>query len=259
MLNTKLPLKNILLSIIICTNTILSQTETNHINNLSIKPDHIEVGAFYNGTQVKVNAEVTGCSGVVVKLTGDDESIVLNKKERKALFWLNVAKDTVIHAPSIYILACTNNLNKLCTREDLEKEMLGYESLKGIIEFRSNLPLTGEEFSEFINLKEHKGCYNINNNAVIKSDAGGKQVLQAYLDIPSFIPVGEYEIVVYCFQNGKLADKSFAALSVKKTGLPLFVSNLAIEHAPLYGILAIIVAMSAGVLIGMIFTKKRHN
>jgi hypothetical protein len=121
------------------------------------------------------------------------------------------------------------------------------------------LPLTGEEFSEFIKLKEHNGCYKIYKGATIKSESGEKQVLNAYLNIPSFIPVDEYNVVVYCFQNGSLTDKSVANLKVKKVGAPLFISNLATNSPALYGILAIVAAMSAGILIGMIFSKKRNR
>jgi uncharacterized protein (TIGR02186 family) len=249
----------ILLGILVCTSSIFSQTYAKKIKDLRITPSVIEVGTFFNGTQVQVTAALTERSDIVVKLVGKDETVILNKKERKALFWLNAAKDTVKNAPSIYILACSDALNELSNKEELDKEMLGYNSLKEKILFKSNLPLTGKEFTEFIKFKEHNGCYKIYKGAVIKLDSNGNQVLKAHVDIPSFIPVGEYDIVVYCFKNGVLTDKSVVNLSVEQVGLPLFISNLADESPAVYGILAIILAMLAGILIGMVFSKKRNR
>jgi uncharacterized protein (TIGR02186 family) len=255
----KSPANIILLGFLICSSSIFSQTNEEKITDLRITPSVIEVGTFFNGTQVQVTAALTERCDIVVKLVGKDESVVLNKKERKALFWLNTAKDTVKYAPSIYILAFSDALNELSGKEELEKEMLGYNSLQEKILFKSSLPLTGKEFTEFIKLKEHNGCYKIYKGAVIKLDSNGEQVLQAHLDIPSFIPVDDYDILIYCFKNGVLTDKSVINLSVEKVGLPLFISNLANESPSIYGILAIVLAMLAGVMIGMIFNKKRNG
>jgi len=247
----------IMLLSLLLSKAILPGTPDNiTITGPRIIPEHIEVGPFFNGTEVTVNANIPECAGVIVKLIGKDEEMVLNKKGKKTFIWLNVSQVTVKNAPSIYILTTTNNLADLCSDEVQEKELLGYNSLRGKINFESTLQLSGIEFDEFIKLKEDKGNYSITNNAVISSDSDGNQILKATLEIPSFISANMYSVVIYCFDEGKLIDKADINLSVEEVGLPLLITNLAKNSPAIYGILAIIIAMIAGSTIALIFTKK---
>ena len=253
----KLLIYIILLDIIFCNENIKAISGQNSINDLQVIPAHIEVGTFFNGKQIVVKAEIPDCSGVIVKLVGKDEDIVLNKKGKKAFIWLNVARVTVKYVPSIYILACSDNLSEICSIAEQEKELLGYNSLKGKVVFESDNQLSGTEFNELIKFKEHNGYYCINNNMSINIASDQKLILTAALDIPSFISEGTYSVVIYCFQDGNLLDKAAANLYVEKVGLPLFITNLSKNSPALYGILAIIVALIAGGIIGLIFIKKK--
>ena len=256
---SKLLIFIILLGLIFCNYNINPTSEQIKINNPRVIPKHIKVGTFFKGLQVRVKAEIPEYSGVVVKLVGKDEEMVLNKKGKKTFIWLNVAQVIVKNAPSIYILACSEELNELCPRVEQKREQLGYNSLKEKVTFESTKPLSGIEFNEFIKLKEHSGYYNINNNAVINSVTDGKHILEATLDIPSFISAGKYNVVIYCFNDGNLIDKAIVSLSIEKVELPLFITNLANGSPAIYGILAIIVAIIAGGIIGLIFIKKRNS
>jgi uncharacterized protein (TIGR02186 family) len=238
---------------------IYSEQTPGNIKNVQVIPDNIEVGTFFNGLQVKVTAEIPYSNDVIVKLVGKEKEMELNKKGKKGIIWLNLSKVKVENAPSIYILSCTDRLEKICSDEEQEKEMLGYNSLKGRVAFKSDLPLTGIEFDEFIKLKEHSGYYNIDNKARIKSISDGKQFLEATLEIPSFISADDYNVVIYCFKDRNLIDKTIVKLSVEEVGLPLLITNLAKGSPAIYGILAIVVAMIAGGIIGLVFTKKRSN
>jgi len=229
------------------------------ISNPQVIPSNIKVGLFFNGQKVIVTADLPKCSGVILKLVGKDNEMTLNEKGKKTFIWLNVAQVTVKNAPSIYILTSTDKVAKLCSDLDQENELIGYNSLKGKIIFESNLPLSGNEFEEFIKLGEHNGSYSINNKAQIISDSDGKQTLKATLEIPSFISPDDYNVIIYCFKEGFLIDKAAINLSVEEVGLPLFIKNLAKGSPAIYGIMAIIVAMIAGITIGLIFTKKRSS
>jgi hypothetical protein len=229
------------------------------ISNPQVIPAKIKVGPFFNGQKVIVTAELPKCTGVILKLVGKDKEMILNEKGKKTFIWLNVAQVTVKNAPSIYILTGTAKVDKLCSEVDQKNEVIGYNSLKEKIIFESNLPLRGNEFEEFIKLGEYNGSYSINNKAQILSDSDGKQTLKATLEIPSFISPDDYDVVIYCFKDGYLTDKVAVNLSVEEVGLPLIIKNLALNSPAIYGIMAIVVAMIAGSIIGLIFTKKRSS
>ena len=236
---------------------ISSSPNQNIISNPRVIPHNINIGPFFSGMKVNVTAQIPKHSGVIVKLVGRDEDLTLNEKGKKAIIWLNINQVKVKNAPSIYILTSTDRVSELCSDSLQMSEMLGYTSLKSKIVFESKLPLTGIEFEEFIKFKEHNGCYSIDKNAKVISDTVGINTLNATLTIPSFISPDDYNVVIYCFEKGYLLDKVVVKLSVEEVGLPLLVRNLANQSPAVYGILAIIIAMIAGSIIGLVFTKKR--
>ncbi len=223
---------------------------------LSVVPDHIRVGTTYHGTEVLFEANIPRCNGVVVKLEGRDNEVTLNRKGRVAVLWLNVAQVIVKNAPQAYILAASDKLANICSREMQQRLGLGLESLRKRITFESEKPLIGSEFEEFLRLNEHSGLYNTNIQIELKPAAGDREELSVTLPIPSVMPPGEYVIQLYCFEHGSLMQKTEAQLSIEKVGLPLLISTLAQEHAALYGIAAIIIAMMAGITMGVVFSLR---
>lgn len=237
----------------------LSPTQQNIISDPQVIPQNIKIGTFFNGLKVSITAQIPKHSGVIVKLVGKDQNLKLNEKGKKGIIWLNVNQVDVKNAPSIYILTSTDRVNELCSDSLQAKEMLGYNSLKNKIIFDSKLPLNGIEFEEFIKFKEKTGCYSIDKNAKVIPDTDGKYTLKATINIPSSISPDNYDVVIYCFDKGYLLDKVVVKLSVEEVGLPLVIRNLAKQSPAIYGIVAIIIAMIAGSIIGLVFTKKRNK
>ena len=60
---------------------------------------------------------------------------------------------------------------------------------------------------------------------------------------------------VYLFDRGKLAARRESTLVVRKVGLGADVFNFAHRQATLYGIIAIVVAVAAGWLAGVVFRR----
>ena len=239
---------------------LFSQENQAIIRNFDIVPNHIEIGSFFEGKQVSISADIPECDGVVIELEGKIKDLVLNKKGEKKFIWLNVAQITVKNAPSVYFLASSDKLENICAGEELEKELLGYSSLKHKIIFKSDSLSTGDMvFDEFIKLKEHNGSYNINNKINFDSKFKGRQKVSTILNIPPFIPAGNYEILLYCFRSGNLFKKTSANFLIKEVGLTAFIKNLAFGNPALYGIFAILIALAAGIIIGIIFNKRRSG
>ena len=249
----------LLLVLICCNPNTYSLPRQTSINNPLVIPQQVKVGPFFKGSQAVVTAELPECAGVIVKFFGKDKEIILNEKGKKAFIWLNVAQVTIRNAPSIYILTSTDRLDNICSDTIQNKETLGYNALNDRIVFESTSSLRGNEFEEFIKFNENSGCYSIDNNAEIILNSDGRKTLKATIEIPSFISPDEYLIELYCFNAGNLIDKAVLTLSVEEVGLPLFIKNLAMNSPAIYGISAIIVAMIAGSIIGLIFTKKKSR
>jgi uncharacterized protein (TIGR02186 family) len=242
--------------VVFCFSELRSGENPNNIKNIEVTPDYIDIGAFFNGAQIFVSAEIPECDGVVIELEGKIQDIVLNKKGKRAFLWLNVAQITVKNAPSVYIINSSDRLNKICSEKELEKESIGYSALKHHITFQSDRPLSGWEFDEFIKLKENNGSYKINRRANISPFSLGRQKVESTLTIPSFIHAGKYELFLYCFKNGNLISKATSTFLIEEVGLTKITKSLAFGNPAIYGLSAIIIALAAGILIGLLFSKK---
>lgn len=220
---------------------------------LDVTPDQIDVGTFYSGAEVQVSAEINSCEGAAIVLEADAAEVTLNRKGRVAGIWLNVAKVTVSDAPSVYFLATSDKLDKICLPQEQERLRLGTRFLKQQTRISSEKELSGSEFDEFLKLKQHNGTYNRDLKIRLAASSPGMQRLSATLPIPATVPPGTYTIIMYAFSEGEPVQSGRAEITIKRVGLAYMMANLAQKHGAEYGALAIIVAMLVGIVMGVVF------
>lgn len=241
--------------------SIVSAENSSASDSLNITPDLIRIGTTFHGTDVEITAEVGPCDGAVIVLEGNEKELTLNRKGRIAVIWMNVAQLTISGMPEVYIMASSGELDDISSREQQSMFRLGEESLRPQMEIKSDKPLTGEEFEHFIMLKSNDGTYDTNNRVSIKTLASGNRELSSTLKIPSKMPPGDYEVHLYCFQQKQLVVHKSAGLKIERAGLPEFMIDLAYNHAALYGLMAVGIAMAIGLIMGFIFSSlpgKEH-
>ncbi len=219
----------------------------------TLTPDTIDVGTFYNGSDVQVAADIPESDGAVLVMEAGRDEIKLNRKGRVAGIWLNVAQVTVENVPKVYILAASDSLENICSPDVRRKMQIGTEYLRDEIKFICDKPLTGTEFEEFLKLKTDNGTYNMDVGIDLTPAAPGRMTLSATLPIAPTIPPGTYQVLLYCFKDGVQIGRGKTQLVVKRIGLARMMANLAHEHAAAYGLLAIVVAMMVGIVMGVIF------
>jgi uncharacterized protein (TIGR02186 family) len=222
-----------------------------------INPVQIQVGTFFEGAEVEIMAETPECDAIIIKLEGKLHEMTLNMKGKKGFIWLNVKQVHVINAPRIYIMNSSKEIEKITKPEILREESIGYHALRKSIKFKSDKPLDEKVFDEFIRFKEDGGMYNIHQNIKIEKTAtNGRQNISAVLPIPSIIPAEKYDVWLYCFKDGNVIAKTALNLSIELAGLPRLTIDLAFGNPAIYGVCAIVVALAAGLLMGLIFGKK---
>ena len=69
------------------------------------------------------------------------------------------------------------------------------------------------------------------------------------------MPTGSYTAEIYHFNAGKAVSVSRTNLSVQKAGVEAAIYNYAHDHSAIYGIVAILIALFAGWLGGVVFRK----
>lgn len=226
---------------------------------LKLSPDKIDMGIFYNGTEVKATADIPICDGAVLVLEAGQEEMNMNRKGRVGGLWLNVAHIKVQNAPKVYILAKSGNLDNICPPEARRELRIGPEYLRRHIRFICDEPLKGSEFDELLNLKTETGTYKLDIDINLDSVGQDAMRLSAVLPVAPTMPPGVYDVVLYCFKDGVPIQGGTARLTIERTGLARLLANLADNRPALYGLLAIAVAVSIGIIMGVIFSSVRGS
>ncbi|GAB4334173.1 MAG: hypothetical protein Kow0099_06170 [Candidatus Abyssubacteria bacterium] len=225
---------------------------------IEMMPKKIEIGSFYHGTELEFEGLVPSDCEVAIVLTGETKEQTFNRKGRVGPLWMNVGSATFEGAPEVYcLLSSSGSLECLALPEQLVACRIGYDALKESTRIKPENSDNDSTFAEFIKLKEDIGLYRILCNSVtLKPSSDGMARFHASLPIPPKMPPGDYEVSLFCFRDArKLSNQSFT-LSVEKVGLPKKLSTLAYDHPAAYGILAIVAAMAAGIVMGVLFGSK---
>ncbi len=225
--------------------------------NIQMEPNLIHIGAFYNGGQVSVSGEVPRDAEVIIRLSGATQDVELLKKGRVlGVLWMNTATITFHDVPEVYMLYLPPSIPESDLSGDHGQQMpaIGFDSLKNL----TTITPAGEDkdfqFQEFIKLKASEGIYAVNENAVsYRNMDAQKKSFACELAIPSSMAQGVYSVTTFILKDGKVVKTDNRQLKIKESGLPAMISALAYDHAVLYGIIATLIALGAGLLTGVLF------
>jgi len=221
------------------------------VKNLSVEPARVPIGLFYGGAELRVSADLPADIPAVVVIQGESAPVNLKKKGKVwGILWMNVGDVAFESVPEVYLLASSAPLKELADEETLTRAGLGYQALA-----RTSGGDQGD-FGEFVKLSESEGLYSVRDQGVKRQPGtDGATHLDASLPISARIPAGEYVVRVVGFEHGTPRCLGSTTVTLEQTGLARSLRTIAFEHGLLYGILAVVVALLAGIATGLIFGK----
>ena len=112
-------------------------------------------------------------------------------------------------------------------------------------------------FDQFVALKERDKLYHLYPGGLKLTRRLPDQLqVQGRFRLPTRVKPGVYNVVLSIVQDGKIAQRRIASLKVTLRGLPSFLSFLARRHEIIYGLMAVGLALAAGMLSGLIFRSR---
>lgn len=222
-----------------------------------IEPNFIAIGAFFNGTHMIVSGKVGVENNVVVIVSGKQEELTLKKKGKAlGLLWMNLGDVLFKKVPNIYILYSSEGMLESAASDakTLEKLGIGFEYLKKEMEIEAPKAERDALAKEFLKLKKNQGLYAFYPGEIrFEQKNETEKSFTADVRIPPQIPTGEYQVRVMEIHNGHTVDNLRNQLNVKEEGIPLILSSLAFNHSLLYGFLAVLIAVAAGLAMDFFF------
>lgn len=172
------------------------------------------------------------------------------RKGRRGGLWMNVGEVEIKAAPSLYLARAT------------QPELLSAHASAAAFGFpaltrrmaASGGTATAAELEEFLKLKESEALYRILPQPLqVAAAADGKRLVKAAFQLPTQVKPGTYRVCLSILEAGRVSGWKCADLKVVMVGLPALSAGLAYEHGVLYGILAVIIAMATGLVMGYLF------
>ena len=221
------------------------------------EPNLISIGAFFNGTPLKVSGEVAAENEVVVIVKGKQEELTLKKKGKAiGLLWMNLEDVHFKNVPNLYLFYSSKGMMELAASQPKIWEQLGigFEFLTKEMEINAPQAKRNDLAQEFLKLKQSQGLYASHPGEInLDPKNSTEKSFKAKIWIPSQISPGEYQVQVMEIQNGIITDNSTDQLKVREKGIPSMISSLAFSHGLFYGFLAVVIAVAAGLVMDFFF------
>lgn len=219
---------------------------------VSIKTDFggIEILIFGNIDFSHAPTAEEGGYDVIVVVSGPSEPVVVRRKHRVAGIWVNGPGKVFLWPPRFYAVLSSGPLPEIATDKTLKRLGIGLDNL----DFGRYMGAPEEKIyrQAMIRLRKEEGLYQEHDDGV---SFIGRSLFRATVDLPVNVPTGRYATDVYLFREGTLLSLKQSTLDVNKAGLEQAIYTLAFQQPFLYGLLAVVLAVLAG-LGGWLFFRR---
>lgn len=191
---------------------------------------------------------------VAVVVRGPNEPITIRRKSQVGPIWLNTDELSFDAVPSYYAVASSAPLDELTSPETLARHGIGVENLKLKTSHDDASPETVEAYRQAL-------IRNMNEANLFTAEPGqvrflGGRLFRTNLSFPANVPPGDYNVEVFEFDEGQVIGAQRNLLVVSKVGAEAELFDLAHTQPALYGLISILIAISAGWTASALFKRN---
>jgi uncharacterized protein (TIGR02186 family) len=228
----------------------------------------VSITSSFTGTEIVVFGAVdnsrqksaeSGLYDVVIVLEGTPTRLVSRRKSNVFGIWINTQSMTFESVPSYYAIASTRPLDELADPILLRENDIGFEQVRMTPIRGWESGLSTADLAEFkaavIRLKQKEGLYVQEQYGVAFI---GRSLFRASIELPANVPVGPLVARVHLLREGQLLSTYTARVTLERQGIERILHTFAFEHAFLYGLFTVGVAVGAGLLASTLFRRGGH-
>lgn len=206
-------------------------------------------GAVENSRQT---APEDGLYDIAVVIEGPREELMVRRKSHVAGIWVNTDAKPFKAVPSYYAIISTRPVTEIARPQLLKWLGIGFDQIKML---PAGKFAQGEEIKyrdSIVRIKEKQGLYR-------RSEVGvsfiGRSLFRATIDLPANVSVGVFRARVHLFREGSYQSSYTTELNLQRQGLERFIHMSAFEYPFLYGVVAVILAVLAGLTATTVFRR----
>ncbi len=216
----------------------------------------VKITMGFEGAELLLFGAVEGDGEVVVLVHGPLETLTVRRKARTAGIWMNWDAMTFEDIPAFYQVMATSEPGDWLTDAVRERHQIGVDHLELPLvrdPRRDVAPAAAAAFREaLIRRKQELGHYGVEVGSVKMLSA---RLFRTDVLFPTNVPTGAYTVEVLLVQDGEVISAQSTPLYVSKIGVLAEIFGFAHNYAALYGILAIVLAVLAGLGANAAFRK----
>ncbi len=212
----------------------------------------IGITADFTGTEILVFGAVESEGDIVVVVRGPRTEVVVRRKEPVFGIWVNAESAVFRSVPGFYSVASTRPLEEI-VNVDMRRVMeIGVDGLR--LEPADMDPAARGEFeTALLELKQADELYTVEPGTV---SMVGDRLFRATIPFPVGVPLGAYVADTFLIRGGEVVAAQSSPLIISKVGFGAMIYNFAHQHSEIYGILAVIGAVIAGLAGNLLFRRS---
>lgn len=213
----------------------------------------IDIDSSFNGTRIFLFGTRNDTGDIVVVIRGEHKNYLVRKKEKFAGVWANHDRIKFYNVPDFYAIASSKPLSEIEQTSVFTKLGIGEQNLLATIKSHEKAEKLNEFWKAFTSYQHVNRLYKTEQENI---GFMGETLFKTVIAFPDNIPPGRYTAEIYLISDGEIVGMQSTPIDVVKTGLDAFIYNYAHQAPLLYGLSAIILALSAGWLAGRLFEAR---
>lgn len=242
-----------ILAFLLLLSSLLCHPSSGHATPLiaDLSNYRIAMDSSFNGTRMFLFGARNAGGDVVVVVRGPLRNFVVRKKEEFAGLWVNRSRMKFWGIPEFYAIAASKPLDRIESGAVFSRLGLGEKQL-----FSRPPARKAQEFADFsAAFVAHQRADRLYVGQPGEIGFMGETLFKTVIEFPDNIPPGDYTAEIYLLSGGEIVGMQSMPIKVVKTGLDAFFYDFAHGRPLLYGLTAIVLALSAGWFAGRLFEK----
>ncbi len=218
--------------------------------SIDLARDQVSLTSGFSGTEVLLYGAVDQKSDIVAYVSSIEPAPqTVIRKDRVFGIWVNRGSATFTSVPVLHTVVSTRPLADIAPEQVWRNNRVSFAGL----DIEPNDPALAPYRQGLVAAKIRQGLYAIDEKGVSYPDG---RLFRASLHFPATLPPGRYTVTVLQLREGRIIDAAVRPLVVNKVGLGAWISKLAQDNGLIYGLFAVFVAATAGLVAGYVF--RRH-
>lgn len=181
---------------------------------------------------------------LIVKLIGPQQKVILQEKKLFLGMW-TWGKIGEFKYPALYHFYINKNSEPL----DFTIKKTMFDGVRLVGKDDDNLK------KDLIKKKMNLGLFLVKEKSHLTINKDNPNFFKIPIKIPYSAPSGKYKLTMEVIKDGKIIKKKEKSIKVNKMGFNSFIFTLAHKFSFIYGIISVLIAISFGIIAGVIFRK----